>query len=137
MVEDAGVDLIRLVAEDSSVRLPVLGRHRPGATPYNDHLDAEIVVTSGFANGRLKLRLSPEDLDDWAAGLDEPAADRGIRRLRGNGIRIEVDRRFSVPVPVVTVADEDASASSVRVRLDVGHGWVDDLRRQYRRVRDA
>ncbi|WP_405533439.1 DUF5959 family protein [Streptomyces avidinii] len=66
------------------------------------------------------------------------AAGRGLRWPRGgNGIRVEVDRRFSAPVPVVTVADEEASASSVRLWLDVGDGWVEELRRQYRQVREA
>ncbi|CAM5345758.1 DUF5959 family protein [Streptomyces avidinii] len=131
-------DLIRLVDGDSSVGLRVLGRHRPGGSVYNDHLDAEIVVTSGIANGRLRLRLSPEDLDDWAEALGELAVGRGIRwPRRGNGIRVEVDRRVSTPVPVVTVTDEEVSASSVRLRLDVVDGWVEQLRRQYHRVREA
>ncbi|MFJ7201893.1 MULTISPECIES: DUF5959 family protein [unclassified Streptomyces] len=138
MVEDSGVDLIRMSDGDiggSSVRLRVLGRHRQGATPYNDYLDAEVIVTSGFANGRLEVCLSPEDLDDWSAALDELAAGRGIRWLRNTEIRIEIDRQFSVPVPVVTVKDDAESISSVRVWLDVGRGWVHDLRKQYEQVR--
>ncbi|MFI5774638.1 DUF5959 family protein [Streptomyces sp. NPDC051658] len=135
MVEDDGVDLIRMVGADSSVRLRVLGRHRPGATPYNDYLDAEVIVTSGFANGRVEVCLSPEDLDDWYSALDELAAGRGIRWLCNTEIHIEIDRQFSVPVPIVTVKDETESISSVRVWLDVGHGWVDDLRKQYEQVR--
>lgn len=103
MVEDGGVDLIHMVGADSSVRPRVLGRHLPGATPYNDYLDAEITVTSGFANRRLEVRLSPEDLDDWHSALDEPAADSGIRWLHSTEIRIEIDRQVSVPVPIVTV----------------------------------
>ncbi|MFB6873249.1 DUF5959 family protein [Streptomyces sp. NPDC056323] len=135
MVEDDGVDLIHMVGADSSVRLRVLGRHRPGTTPYNDYLDAEIIVTSGFANGRLEVCLSPEDLDDWHSALDGLAVGSGVRWLRNTEIRIEIDRQFSVPVPIVTVKDEAESISSVRVWLDVGHGWVDDLRRQYEQVR--
>ncbi|MFD7162884.1 DUF5959 family protein [Streptomyces violascens] len=132
------MDLIRMSDGDiagSSVRLRVLGRYRPVATPYNDYLDAELVVTSGFANGRLEMCLSPEDLDDWSAALDELAAGRGVRWLRNTEIQIEIDRQFSVPVPVVTVKDGEEPVSSVRVWLDVGHGWVDDLRRQYEQVR--
>ncbi|WP_405435709.1 DUF5959 family protein [Streptomyces avidinii] len=64
-----------------------------------------------------------------------PAGESGGRG--GNGIRVEVDRRFSTPVPVVTVADEEVSASSVRLWLDVGDGWVEELRRQYRQVREV
>ncbi|MFH9829356.1 DUF5959 family protein [Streptomyces bobili] len=137
MVEDSGVDLIHLVDGGSSVRLRVLGRHRPGATPYNDYLDAEAVVTSGFANGRLEMCLSPEDLDDWSSALDELAAGRNIRWLHSTEIRIEIDRQLSVPVPIVTVKDDNESISSVRVWLDMGPSWVDDLRKQYEQVRRA
>lgn len=42
-----------------------------------------------------------------------------------------------MPVPVVTVTDDNESVSSVRVRLDVGHGWIDALRKQYEQVRRA
>ncbi|MFE7105427.1 hypothetical protein ACFU98_18000 [Streptomyces sp. NPDC057575] len=38
-------------------------------------------------------------------------------------------------MPTITVKDEAESTSSVRVRSDVGHGRVDDLRRQYEQVR--
>ncbi|MFF3780046.1 DUF5959 family protein [Streptomyces sp. NPDC001933] len=137
MVEDDGVDLIHMAGADSSVRLRVLGRHIPGATPYNDYLGAEIIVTSGFANGRLEVRLSPEDLDDWHSALDELAAGSAVRWLRNTEIRIEIDRQFSVPVPIVTRHGKGRSRVDllVRVWLDVGHGWVDDLRRQYEQVR--
>ncbi|MCX4960736.1 DUF5959 family protein [Streptomyces virginiae] len=137
MVEGSGPDLIHMVDGGSSVRLRVLGRHRPGATPYNDYLDAEVIVTSGFADGRLEMCLSPEDLVDWSSALDELAAGRDIHRLRDTEIRIEIDRQFSVPVPIVTVKDDSESLSSVRVRLDVGRTWVDDLREQYELVRMA
>ncbi|MFG3530047.1 DUF5959 family protein [Streptomyces sp. NPDC047917] len=60
-----------------------------------------------------------------------------LRRLRSPEIRIEIDRQFPVPVPVVTVTDDNDSASSVRVWLDVGHGWADDLRKHYEQVRRA
>ncbi|MFK0013269.1 DUF5959 family protein [Streptomyces sp. NPDC091027] len=53
MGENAAVDLICLVDTDSSVRLRVPGRNRPGATPYNDYLDAELVISSVFVSGRL------------------------------------------------------------------------------------
>lgn len=49
MDEGDGADLIRLIDSDSSVRVRVLGRTSPGDTPYNDYLDAELVITSAFA----------------------------------------------------------------------------------------
>ncbi|MEV7508469.1 DUF5959 family protein [Streptomyces sp. NPDC091201] len=53
MGENAAGDLICLVDTDSSVRVRVPGRNRPGTTPYNDHLDAELVISSVFVSGRL------------------------------------------------------------------------------------
>ncbi|MFJ8108239.1 DUF5959 family protein [Streptomyces sp. NPDC096132] len=134
MGADSGVDLIHMAAADSSVRLRVLGRHRPGETPYNDYLDAELTVASGFATGRLKFSLSPEDLDAWSVALDKLAAGRGIYWLRNPEIRIDLDRQFSESVPIVTVAD-DESVSSVSVWMDVGQGWIDDLRDRFDLVR--
>ncbi|MFG2488452.1 DUF5959 family protein [Streptomyces virginiae] len=67
------------------------GSTQAGGTPYNDYLDAEVIVTSGFANGRLEMCLSPEDLVDWSSALlpagrehlqrpGRPAGDRGLLR---------------------------------------------------------
>ncbi|MFE9539649.1 DUF5959 family protein [Streptomyces sp. NPDC006691] len=144
MVGDGAVDLLHLTAGGSpelgsSVRLRVLGRRRPGATPYNDYLDAEFTVTSSFANGRMELYLSPEDLDDWSTALNELAAYRDIKWTASSGceIQIELDRSFSVPVPIVTVTDGDESISSIRLWLDAGHGWIDALHKQLRQVRLA
>jgi hypothetical protein len=103
VVEDAGVDLIRMSDGDiagSSVRLRVLGRYRPGATAYNDYLDAELVVTSGFANGRLEMCLSPEDLDDWSA-----AAFARYRRDR-------IEQRDELGDVVTVAAGENACVRS-------------------------
>ncbi|MFJ3876741.1 DUF5959 family protein [Streptomyces sp. NPDC090077] len=131
------MDLIHLADPDSSVRVRVLGRNRPGDTPYNDHLDAELVITSAFAGGRLGLRLSPEAVDDWSAALDELTDGQAVRwtAMGDTEVRIEVDRRFSAPRPVVTVDDGGESGVSVRVVLDPGAGWVDELREQLGRVR--
>ncbi|MFI0966582.1 DUF5959 family protein [Streptomyces sp. NPDC021080] len=107
MDKGKGVDLICLIDPDSSVRVRILGRNRIGDTPYNDHLDAELVITSAFANGRLGLCLSPEVIDDWSTALDE-FSDRQDIRWTATGdteIRIEIDRQFSVPRPIVTVDD--------------------------------
>ncbi|MFD7938987.1 DUF5959 family protein [Streptomyces sp. NPDC059755] len=64
------MDLIRLIDSDSCVRVRLLGRTRPGNTPYNDYLDAELVITSAFVSGRLGLCLSPEAMDDWSTAID-------------------------------------------------------------------
>ncbi|MER6443690.1 DUF5959 family protein [Streptomyces venezuelae] len=132
-----GVDLICLIDSDSSVRVCVLGRNRPGNTPYNDYLDAELIITSAFVSGRLALCLSPEVMDDWSTALHELPDRQGIRwtAMGDAEIRIEIDRQFSVPRPIVTVDDDGESGVSVRVVLDPGDGWVDELREQLGRVR--
>ncbi|MEV0013862.1 DUF5959 family protein [Streptomyces tendae] len=68
MAEDSVVDLICLVDGESSLSVRVLSRHMPGVLPWHDFLDAEIVLTSGFAQGRLDVRLAPDDLDSWSLG---------------------------------------------------------------------
>ncbi|WP_234380575.1 DUF5959 family protein [Streptomyces sp. NRRL F-5122] len=45
------MDLIRLVDGESGLEVKVLGRTMPGVLTLHDYLDAEIVVTSGFAQG--------------------------------------------------------------------------------------
>ncbi|MFE2249312.1 DUF5959 family protein [Streptomyces lavendulae] len=133
------MDLIHLIDPDSSVRLRVLGRSRPGGTPYNDHLDAELVITSAFANGRLGLCLSPEAMDDWSTAVVELCDGQGVRWTAAGDteIRIEIDRHFSMPRPIVTVDDSGESGGSVRVVLDPGNGWDAKLREQLDRVRQA
>ncbi|MFJ3637395.1 DUF5959 family protein [Streptomyces sp. NPDC090112] len=79
MGENAAGDLIWPVDTDSSVRVRVPGRNRPGATPYNDHLDAELVISSVFVSGRLGLCLSPEAMDHWSTALNELSDRRAIR----------------------------------------------------------
>ncbi|MFF3581138.1 DUF5959 family protein [Streptomyces mirabilis] len=137
MDEGDEVDLIRLIDSDSCVRVRVLGRTRPGDTPYNDYLDAELVITSAFASGRLGLCLSPEAMDDWSTAMDELSDRQGVRwtATGDTEIRIEIDRNFSIPRPIVTVDDSGESGVSVRVVLDPGDGWVDKLREQLGRVR--
>ncbi|MFJ2593296.1 DUF5959 family protein [Streptomyces erythrochromogenes] len=139
MDEGEGVDLICLIDPDSSVRVRILGRNRPGDTPYNDYLDAELVITSTFASGRLGLCLSPEVMDNWSTALDEISDRQAIRWTATDDteIRIEIDRQFSVPRSIVTVDDTGESGVSVRVVLDPGDGWVAELHEQLGRVRQT
>ncbi|MFF0205879.1 DUF5959 family protein [Streptomyces sp. NPDC005017] len=137
MSEGVGMDLICLIDPDSSVRLRILGRNRPGAAPYHDYLDAELVITSAFAGGRLGLRLSPEAMDDWSTALNELSSGQDIRWpvMDETEIGIVIDRQFSIPRPIVTVDDSAESGVSVRIVLNPGDGWVDSLREQLGRVR--
>ncbi|MFJ4382288.1 DUF5959 family protein, partial [Streptomyces albidoflavus] len=60
MSEGSAVDLIHLADEGSSLLVRVLGRHMSGVLSWHDFLDVEIVVTSGFAQGRLEVCLAPD-----------------------------------------------------------------------------
>ncbi|MDX2645346.1 DUF5959 family protein [Streptomyces sp. PA03-1a] len=66
MAGDRAVDLISLTDGEGRRLVRVLGRHMPGVLPWHDVLDAEITVTSGFAQGRLEVCLDPDDLDRWS-----------------------------------------------------------------------
>ncbi|MGW1640476.1 DUF5959 family protein [Streptomyces lavendulae] len=139
MAEGNEVELICLSDPDSSVRLVVLGRSRSGDSPYNDHLDAELVITSAFAGGRLGLRLSPEAMDDWSTAVHELCNGQDVSWTAAGDteIRIEIDRDFSIPRPIVTVDDTGESGVSVRVVLDPGNGWDGELHERLGRVRRA
>ena len=94
MTEGSIVDLIRLVDGESGLEVKVLGRTMPGVLTLHDYLDAEIVVTSGFAQGRLNVCLAPDDLDNWSQVLQELAAGRNAVWMddgRNPEIRFEPD----------------------------------------------
>lgn len=65
MAGDRAVDTISLTDGEGRLLVRVLGRHMPGVLPWHAVLDAEITVTSGFAQGRLGC-LDPDDLDRWS-----------------------------------------------------------------------
>lgn len=105
--------------------------------PWHDSLDAEVVIASGFAGGRLSMCLAREDLDSWAHALDALAAGRDVGWMddgRNPEVRIEV--RGQHGVPVVTVEDTPASGTLVSVPVRVTAGWVDEQRDRLRQVRE-
>ncbi|MGW1541757.1 DUF5959 family protein [Streptomyces sp. NPDC002309] len=136
MAEGTIVDLVRLTDGESGLEVRVLGRSMPGVLPWHDFLDAEIVVTSGFARGRLDVCLAPEDLDSWSQAVDALAAGRDVVWMddgRNAEIRLEPSRENGVVV--VVVADSAASRTSVRVPVRLADGWADDHHERLRRVR--
>ncbi|MFE8015885.1 DUF5959 family protein [Streptomyces antibioticus] len=138
MAEGSTVDLIRLADGESSLEVRVLGRTMPGVLTLHDYLDAEIVVTSGFARGRLDVCLAPQDLDSWSQVLGELAAGRDAVWMddgRNPGIRFEWSGQDGVAVFVVE--DMAASRTSVRVPVRLAGGWADEHRERLHRVRAA
>ncbi|MFB7247349.1 DUF5959 family protein [Streptomyces populi] len=132
------MELVRLADGASSLEVRVLGRTMPGVLTLHDHLDAEIVVTSGFARGRLDVCLAPDDLDDWSQVLEELAAGRDAAWMedgRNPRIRFEPSRRGRAAV--FTVEDVAASGTSVSVPVRLAEGWADEHLERLRRVRAA
>jgi hypothetical protein len=136
MDEGSAGDLIRLADEENSPVVRVLGRTMPGVLTLHDFLDAEIVVTSGFAQGRLEVCLSPDDLDDWSEALGEVAAGRdAVWMDDGHNPEIRFESSDQDGVVVVVVEDVAASGTSVRVPVRLADGWADDHYERLRRVR--
>lgn len=138
MAEGSTVDLIRLADGESSLEVRVLGRTMPGVLEWHDFLDAEIVVTSGFAQGRLDVCLAPDDLDSWSQVLGALAAGREAVWMddgRNPEIRFELSGQDGGAVVVVT--DVAGSGTSVRVPVRLADGWADDQHERLQSVRAA
>ncbi|MFF8729380.1 DUF5959 family protein [Streptomyces sp. NPDC015171] len=130
MNEDKAVELIHLADRENSVVVRVLGRRGP------DELDAEVVISSTFCNGRLDLCLSSKDLDDWAKALDDLAVERDVcwmTDMRNPEINIEFHTQFSIPL--ITVEDVRGSCTAMAVPVQLPGGWVDEQRGHLDRVR--
>ncbi|MER5889040.1 DUF5959 family protein [Streptomyces sp. NPDC001941] len=138
MAESSSVDLILLADEGSSVLVRVLGRHMPGVLPWHDFLDAEIVVTSGFAQGHLEVCLAPDDVDCWSEVLDVLVAGRDASWMDdGRNPEISFEPTSQDGVVVVAVEDHAGSGTSVRVPVRLAEGWAAEHRRRLERVRAA
>ncbi|MFJ1812348.1 MULTISPECIES: DUF5959 family protein [unclassified Streptomyces] len=136
MAEGSKVDLIRLADGESSLGVQVLGRHRPGVMPWHDFLDAEIVVTSGFAHGRLEVCLASDDLDSWSQVLGALAAGRDAAWMDdGRNPEIRFESSGQDGVAVVVVEDMAGSGTSVRVPVRLVDGWVDEHYERLQQVR--
>ncbi|MFE7712276.1 DUF5959 family protein [Streptomyces sp. NPDC057486] len=130
MAEGKEMELLHLTDHENSVVIRVLGRRGP------DGLDAEVVVTSSFCNGRLGLHLSSKDLDDWVKALDDLALGRSIcwmTDLRNPEINIEFNTQFSVPL--ITVEDVQGSGTAMAVPVDLPDGWINEQRERLEHVR--
>ncbi|MGC4985357.1 DUF5959 family protein [Streptomyces sp. DT193] len=123
-------------------RKPPEGSNDPGRNPWTldqgaRQLDAEI-VTSGFAQGRLDVCLTPDDLDSWSQILGEIAAGRDAVWMddgRAPEIRFELSGRNGMAV--IVVADMAASGTSVRVPVRLPCGWADEHHERLQHVRAA
>jgi hypothetical protein len=136
MAVDGTVDLIRLGDGESCLLVRVLSRHMPGVLPWHDFLDAEVVVTSGFAQGRLEVCLAPDDLDSWSLVLDAIAAGQGATWMDdGRNPELRFEPSGQAGVIVVVVEDLADTGTSVRVSVRPANGWADDHDERLQRVR--
>ncbi|MEU8546943.1 DUF5959 family protein [Streptomyces roseoverticillatus] len=130
MAEDTVVELVHLADHENSVVIRVLGYSDP------DEIDAEVVITSTFCNGRLSLCLASNDLDDWAKALDDLAVGRSVcwmTDMRNPEINIEFNTQFSVPL--ITVEDVQGSGTAMAVPVDLPDGWVEEQRKRLEHIR--
>ncbi|MFB7165230.1 DUF5959 family protein [Streptomyces sp. NPDC056242] len=96
---------------------------------------AEIVVESGFITGRVGLRVSLEDLEEWERCLDALQADEGAEWPAG-GRSAWLEVAPDDPVEV-TVHDSPSTQIAVRVPIDVGSEWLQENRLRLADVRKA
>ncbi|NUV59135.1 DUF5959 family protein [Streptomyces sp. CAI-85] len=138
MAEENAIDLICLADGESTLLVRVLSRHMPGVLPWHDFLDAEIVVTSGFAKGRLGVCLAPDDLDSWSQVLSALVAGRGAAWMDdGRNPEIRFEPSGQNGVAVVVVEDFASTGTSVRVPVRLADGWANDHHERLQRVRSA
>ncbi len=99
------------------------------------YYSAEIVMQSGFLNGRVGLQVSVEDLSDWGRCLDALEAEEGIEwPTGGRSAWLEVVPEDPVEV---TVQDSPSTQIAVRVPIDVTDTWLNENRLRLERIREA
>ncbi|MEV0982608.1 DUF5959 family protein [Streptomyces sp. NPDC049915] len=126
--EHGTVDLVRVVDQESSFRIRVLGRQAPGVLPLHDSLDAEILVETSFVHGHLRIGFSPRHLERWAQCLVALRAGQDIGWLdQGNGPTVRVEwPEDNDEIILVRVEDATGSGATVDVPLAVEEGWLDE-----------
>ncbi|MEU2762943.1 MULTISPECIES: DUF5959 family protein [Streptomyces] len=125
------MELISLSDGDNSFRVRVLGRRSPGVLHLHDQLDAEVIVTSSFVDGRLAMSLFPSDLEEWSRALDLLAAGQDICwRDDDHSPEIKI-QPYNEEHETVTVRVEDLGSSCVSVFLPMSldEGWIDEQRK--------
>ncbi|MFH9861933.1 DUF5959 family protein [Streptomyces sp. NPDC017202] len=136
MSGQGAVDLIHLADDEgNSVVVQVTGRYMPGVLTGHDTLIANVLVTTGFVSGRLKVWLSPGDLAEWETALDSSAAGQDTSWMGGRAPEIRIRLDGERGCPDVIVDDVPGSMATVTVPVALGEGWVDDQRRRLDEVR--
>ncbi|MFI5961064.1 DUF5959 family protein [Streptomyces asoensis] len=128
------IGLFRFTDRSQSVTVEVRCE-APLMMGHERYYAAEIVLESGFVNGRLRLQVSHADLDAWELCLDALEAEEGVEWPPGDRTAW-VDVTPDDPVEV-TVHDAPSTQISVRVPIDVTADWLEESRLRLARVRAA
>lgn len=94
---------------------------------------AEIVLKSDFISGRVGLRVSLEDLDEWERCLDALLAEEAADWPAG-GRSAWLTVLPEDPVEV-TVHDSPSTQIAVRIPIDVASNWLEENRLRLDRIR--
>jgi hypothetical protein len=123
---DGPTDLIRLSDDDSSLRVCVLGRRRPGVLPLHDLLDAEILVETSFIRGRLSICFYPANLEEWSRCLAALRAGQDVEWLnQGNGPMIRVEwPEDNGEIVLIHVQDATGSGASASIPIVLESDWI-------------
>ncbi|MEV4436573.1 DUF5959 family protein [Streptomyces sp. NPDC049585] len=140
MDEATALELIRLADRSQSVSVTLVDRV-PAWEP--DYYAADITVTSGFVNARLRIHVTLEDLDHWADALDRIGSDEH-QPAEGDPLTLDWPPagndgylRFIADDPyMVEVHDTPQTQVSVRVPLDMHEEWIKEARQRLAVVRE-
>ena len=133
------MDLVRLESGGTGFAATVHGRLGEGLPTDHDLLDGRLEVWSTFVSGSARHIFMREDLQEWSGVLDDLEAGRSASWLAESGRTAEV-RFETAELPDVLIIEVDeplgARAKAV-VALDVGDGWIDELRAKLAAVLEA
>ncbi|MFG3123481.1 DUF5959 family protein [Streptomyces sp. NPDC048201] len=116
------LELIHLADEEQSVCLRVLGGVGFSGTGQYDALHAEIVISTGFVNGRVELYLNAYELDRWAEVLESVAGGGKAGWLdSGRSPRIMIDPAEETESGCTEVSVYDVTGSQVVVTVPLAH----------------
>ncbi|GAA4078803.1 DUF5959 family protein [Actinomadura miaoliensis] len=88
-------------------------------------LTGEIELASPFVNGRIRTRVSPEDLAEWETVLgDLERGDNTAWREGGRAIELWLEWDDHDRLVVSTIDDD--SRVTVELTIDVDESWLDD-----------
>jgi hypothetical protein len=119
MTGQGAVDLIPLADDEgNSVAVQVTGRDMPGVLTRHDTLIANVLVTTGFVRGQLKVWLSPRDLVAWETALDSLTAEQDISWMGGRAPEIRIRLEGERDCPDVIVDDIPGSMATVTVPVE-------------------